>query len=355
MTLLFFSGFFITLLAVVGLRPVAENIGLVDKPNARKLHLGNIPLIGGIAIYISVLFVITLLIPNSPTLTLYLISCSFMVLIGAIDDFYDLNAKIRLLAQFLIAAILVFGAGFSLTNLGDLFGFGAVKLGLFSLPFTLLAVPTAINAFNMTDGIDGLVGALGIVTFSCLSILTFSTGNSELFAVSSAFVAALSAFLLFNLGGLRRVFGRIFMGDAGSMMIGLSVIWLLVLGTQSSNGFRPVTALWIIAIPLLDMFSVMHRRIKKGKSPLMADRDHLHHIMMRLGLSQLSALTVIVSLALMFGLFGIIGEYYQIPELVMLILFVLLFLIYDFFFMHVWRFSKIIINSINNSNKDDKP
>ena len=354
MTLLFISGFFVTLLAVVGLRPVAENIGLVDKPNARKLHLGSIPLIGGIAIYISVLFVTTLLIPNSPTLTLYLISSSFMVFIGALDDFYDLNAKVRLWAQFLIAAILVFGAGVSLTNLGDLFGFGAVHLGLFSLPFTLLAVPTAINAFNMTDGIDGLVGALGIVTFSCLSILTYSTGNSELFAVSSAFVAALSAFLLFNLGGLRSIFGRIFMGDAGSMMIGLSVIWLLVLGTQNSNGFRPVTALWIIAIPLLDMFSVMHRRIKKGRSPLMADRDHLHHIMMRLGLSQFGALTVIVSLALIFGLFGIIGEYCQIPELVMLILFVLLFVIYDFFFMHVWRISKIIINLVNNSDRDDK-
>jgi UDP-GlcNAc:undecaprenyl-phosphate GlcNAc-1-phosphate transferase len=144
------------------------------------------------------------------------------------------------------------------------------------------------------------------------------------------------------------------MGDAGSMMIGLSVIWLLVLGTQSSNGFRPVTALWIIAIPLLDMFSVMHRRIKKGRSPLMADRDHLHHIMMRLGLSQLSALTVIVSLALIFGLFGVIGEYYQIPELVMLILFALLFVIYDVFFMHVWRFSKIIIHLIKNSDIGDK-
>lgn len=340
MTLLFISAFFITLLAVVGLRPVAENIGLVDRPNARKKHLGNVPLIGGVAIYVSLLFVVKLIVPDSQVLTLYLISCSFMVLIGALDDFYDLNAKIRLLAQFFIATILVFGAGYSLNSMGDLFGLGFVELGFLSIPFTLMAVPTAINAFNMTDGIDGLVGCLGIVTFSSLALLTYWTGNYELYAVSISFVAALSAFLLFNLGGLRRVFGRVFMGDAGSMMIGLSVIWVLVLGTQSENGFRPVSALWVIAVPLLDMFSVMHRRIKKGKSPLLADRDHLHHIMLRLGLTHNKALGIIVLLSISLSGFGIIGEYFQIPEFIMLGLFILLFILYDYLFLHIWTISK---------------
>jgi UDP-GlcNAc:undecaprenyl-phosphate GlcNAc-1-phosphate transferase len=342
MTLLFSSAFFITLLAVVGLRPIAENIGLVDRPNTRKQHLGNIPLVGGVAIYIAVLFVVKLLVPDSQLLTLYLISCSFMVFIGALDDFYDLNARVRLLAQFFIATILVFGADFSLHNLGNLFGLGSVQLGFLSIPFTLLAVPTAINAFNMTDGIDGLVGCLGIVTFSCLGVLTFWTGNSELFAIAIAFVAALTAFLLFNLGGLRRAFGRVFMGDAGSMMIGLSVIWLLVLGTQGDSGFRPVTALWIIAIPLLDMFSVMHRRLKKGQSPLMADRDHLHHIMIRLGLSHRKALATISLLAAIFGMFGLVGEYFGFPEFLMLILFIVLAIVYDLFFIHIWKVSKFI-------------
>ena len=340
MILLFASAFFITIVAVVGLRPVAENIGLVDKPNGRKNHLGEVPLVGGVAVYMAILFVVNLLIPDSQLISLYLISCSFMVLIGALDDYYDLNAKVRLVAQFFIASILVFGANFSLSNLGDLFGFGIVDLGIFGIPFTLLAVPTAINAFNMTDGIDGLVGFLGIVTFTSLSILTFWTGDTELFAIATSFVAALGAFLLFNLGGLRRAFGRVFMGDAGSMMIGLSVIWLLVLGTQHGSGFKPITAVWIIAIPLLDMFSVMHRRIKKGNSPLMADRDHLHHIMLRLGLSHQQSLFVIVSLSSLFSAIGLIGEYYVISENIMVGLFIILFVVYDHFFMHVWKYTK---------------
>ncbi len=342
MTFLFASAFFVTLVAVVGLRPVAQNIGLVDRPNGRKKHMGEVPLVGGVAIYISVLFVVKLIVPDSQLLTLYLISCSFMVFIGALDDFYDLNAKVRLLAQFFIATILVFGADFSLSNLGNLFSLGVVELGLFSIPFTLLAVPTAINAFNMTDGIDGLVGCLGIVAFSSLSLLTYWTGNTELFAVSTAFVAALSAFLLFNLGGLRRAFGRVFMGDAGSMLLGLSVIWLLVLGTQSEHGFRPVAALWIIAIPLIDMFAVMHRRIKKGRSPLMADRDHLHHIMLRLGLGHKKALSVIVLLSCIFSSIGLMGEYYKVPEIIMLMSFLILFCVYDHMFLHIWKYSRHI-------------
>jgi UDP-GlcNAc:undecaprenyl-phosphate GlcNAc-1-phosphate transferase len=264
------------------------------------------------------------------------------VLIGGLDDFYDVSAKVRLLAQLLIASILVLGAGHALHDMGDLLGFGNVYLGILALPVTLLAVATAINAFNMTDGIDGLVGVLGVVTFSSLCVLFYWANNLELFTISAIFVAALSAFLLFNLGGLRRVFGKIFMGDAGSMMIGLSVIWLLVLGTQNGgSSFRPVTALWIIAIPLMDMFAVMHRRLKKGESPLSADRDHLHHIFMRFGFSSNSALLSISFFSIVMAGFGLAGEHYEIPEVFMLLLFVLVFVVYDYLFIHVWKVSRL--------------
>ena len=338
----FIWAFAVACITIVGLRPIAANIGLVDKPNARKKHLGDVPLIGGIAIYFTVMIVCQIFLPKSQLINLYLISCSFMVLIGALDDFYDVSAKPRLLAQFLIASILVMGAELSLDNMGDLFGFGIVQLGYFGIPITLLAVATAINAFNMTDGIDGLVAVLGIVTFSSLCILFVWAQNSHLFIISAIFVAALSAFLLFNLGGLRRLFGKVFMGDAGSMMIGLSVVWLLVLGTQNGQqGFRPVTALWIIAIPLMDMFAVMHRRIRKGKSPLSADRDHLHHIFMRFGYSSKSALLIIGILSTVFAGVGIAGEYFQIPEFLMLFSFIGLFILYDYIFIHIWKILRI--------------
>jgi UDP-GlcNAc:undecaprenyl-phosphate GlcNAc-1-phosphate transferase len=193
----------------------------------------------------------------------------------------------------------------------------------------------------MTDGIDGLVGVLGVITFASLCALFYRANNIELFTISAIFVAALSAFLLFNLGGLRSIFGKVFMGDAGSMMIGLSVIWLLVLGTQNGDtSFRPVTALWIIAVPLMDMFAVMHRRVKKGKSPLSADRDHLHHIFMRFGLSSKRALIVIGCISLVMAGFGFLGEYYQIPEVIMMLSFILIFVVYDYSFMHIWKISR---------------
>ena len=330
------SAFLLACVTIAGLRPIAANIGLVDRPNTRKKHLGDVPLIGGIAIYFTVLATSQIFLPSSQLINLYLISCSFMVLIGALDDFYDVSAKIRLIAQLLIASILVMGAGQALYDMGDLFSLGNVKLGLFAIPVTLLAVATAINAFNMTDGIDGLVGVLGMVTFSSLCILFYWGHNIELFTISAIFVSALSAFLLFNLGGLRRIFGKIFMGDAGSMMIGLTVIWLLVLGTQNGEpSFRPVTAMWIIAIPLMDMFSVMHRRIKKGKSPLSADRDHLHHIFMRFGFTSKEALIIIGIASTAFAAIGLAGEYWVLPESIMLFLFLGFFVSYDYVFMRV--------------------
>ena len=350
---IFIWAFVVACLSIVGLRPIAANIGLVDRANARKKHLGDVPLIGGIAIYFTMMVVCQLFLPKSQLINLYMISCSFMVLIGALDDFYDISAKIRLVAQLLIASLLVMGAGFTLHNMGNLLGFGNVELGYLAIPITLLAVVSAINAFNMTDGIDGLVGVLGIVTFSSLCLLFYWSGNAQLYVISAIFVAALSAFLLFNLGGLRRIFGKVFMGDAGSMMIGLSVVWLLVLGTQGvDSSFRPVTALWIIAIPLMDMFAVMHRRVKKGKSPLSADREHLHHIFMRFGFSSKNALFFISIVSIILAAIGLAGEYYAISEVVMLFSFMGLFLIFDYSFIHVWKRTKK--NKNKNKNKSNK-
>ena len=182
---IFISAFLTACVTIVGLRPIAANIGLVDRPNSRKKHLGEIPLIGGIAIYFTLLTVSQIFLPSSQLINLYMISCSFMVLIGALDDFYDVSAGVRLIAQLLIASILVMGAGHALYDMGNLFNLGNVNLSLFAIPVTLLAVATAINAFNMTDGIDGLVGVLGIVTFSSLCVLFYWDNNLELFTIAA--------------------------------------------------------------------------------------------------------------------------------------------------------------------------
>ncbi|MFC7001170.1 glycosyltransferase family 4 protein [Pseudobowmanella zhangzhouensis] len=214
--MVFLSSFAVAFACIAILRPIAENIGLVDKPSERKQHVGHIPLIGGISIYFTILIITQFFIQETLAVNLYLISCSFMVLIGALDDYYDISARFRLVAQLLIASIMIWGAGYALYDLGDLFGLGRVNIGLLALPVTLLAVATAINAFNMTDGIDGLVGVLATVSFGSLCVLFYWAENQNLFVIAATFVAALTAFLLFNLGGLRRLFGKVFMGDAAA-------------------------------------------------------------------------------------------------------------------------------------------
>lgn len=136
----------------------------------------------------------------------------------------------------------------------------------------------AINAYNMVDGIDGQLGALSCVTFVALAILFGLGGREDLALWCLGLIVALAAYLLFNLSlfGARN---KIFMGDAGSMVIGFSVLWLVLLATQGPQAvMRPVTALWLIAIPLMDMVTVMVRRLLRRQSPFKAGRDHLHHI-----------------------------------------------------------------------------
>ncbi len=129
------------------------------------------------------------------------------------------------------------------------------------------------------------------------------------------------------------------MGDAGSMMIGFTVIWLLlgVSQVESKPLMRPVTALWLIAVPLMDMAAIMIRRVRRGDSPFKPDREHLHHIFQRLGLTSRQTLVVICGFATLFAAFGIYGEATKISEAFMFYSFISCFLIYSTLLNYVWR------------------
>lgn len=318
-------------------KPLAIRLGLVDSPTARKVHTGAIPLVGGIAIFIGVLIASIVYIPQSQALNIYLISAALIVFIGVLDDFYDLPVKPRIVAQILVASMMIFGANFYLDNLGNLFGFGDIKLGLFGTVFTIVAVVGAINAFNMVDGIDGLAGMLSMITFSALAFL-LSQNHNEWFLLPVLFIAATLAYLMFNLEWPNGRFKKIFMGDAGSMLIGLTVVWLLVVGTQSElAAFKPVTALWLIAVPLMDMAAIMVRRVRKGQSPFKPDRDHLHHIFLRAGFSSGQTLALISCISISLTCFGITLEYVNTPQWLILSSFIIVFAIYIYALNNIWR------------------
>jgi UDP-GlcNAc:undecaprenyl-phosphate GlcNAc-1-phosphate transferase len=227
-------------------------------------------------------------------------------------------------------------------SLGNLFGLGNIELGPMGIIFTYFAIIVVINAYNMVDGIDGLVGSLSLNTFTAIAVLFLMSGNSGYLTYPLILATATLPYLMFNLGYFKKYTKKIFMGDAGSMFIGLSVIWLLTIGTQGDNAsFRPVTALWICAIPLMDMLAIVMRRYRKGKSPFKPDRDHLHHILQRAGLSSHQTLLVISIASVVMSLIGVLGEYFQVPESIELALFVVIFILYNKYARHFsWKYNE---------------
>lgn len=337
--LVFISSFVILLFA----RKAAKTVGLVDKPNARKLHNGAVPLVGGLSICLTVtltVFVSRLAIPN---VELFLISICSLTLLGAIDDKLDISFKSRLIFQAMLSIAMMYFAKLELHSIGNVFGYGNIELGGFAIFITILGVVGAINAFNMVDGIDGLLGGLSIVSFSALAFVLFLNAHAELGMLCLIFIAATLPYICMNLGLLGRK-RKVFMGDAGSMMIGFTVIWLLLSASQIEEDtiMRPVTALWLIALPLMDMAAIMIRRIRRGDSPFKPDREHLHHICQRLGLNSWQTLCVICLIAGGLTGFGLYGEYVKLPEYIMFYAFIAVFIAYAVCLSYIWRITAFI-------------
>jgi UDP-GlcNAc:undecaprenyl-phosphate GlcNAc-1-phosphate transferase len=273
---------------IVLLRNTARRMGLVDYPGGRKQHEGAVPVVGGLAIYGAFAFS-ALLITQSESLYPFrslLGGMGLLVLAGVLDDMHDLSAFAKLALQCAAALLMASWGGVYVAELGDLFGLGGtLALGNFAIPFTLVCVLGIINGINMSDGVDGLAGGLTLV-----SLLAFATLFAELklpsyLLIVSILIGAVVGFLCFNLRHPLRQQANIFLGDAGSMALGFALCWFAVSLTRVSGTTRvpPIAIVWLIAVPLLDMGVVILRRALSGKSPLAADREHLHHLLLRAG------------------------------------------------------------------------
>ncbi|NWN91771.1 UDP-N-acetylglucosamine--undecaprenyl-phosphate N-acetylglucosaminephosphotransferase [Marinobacter adhaerens] len=329
-------------LSLFVLRPIASRLRLLDAPDHRKLHKGAVPLVGGLSAFVGVAVAWMVGMVGMPLAAgahgLFLVCAALLVIVGAIDDARDLPANFRLGVQVVLGAVLTFASGTSLTTLGNLLGFGAIELGFLGPWVTIAAVIGATNAFNMVDGIDGLAGSLSLVALGSLALLFSASPRFGVeLALTVGIACALIPYLMANLR-IPPFQRRIFMGDAGSIFIGFAVVWLLVNATQPGEMvMRPVTALWVIAIPLMDMVAIMLRRARKGQSVMKPDRDHLHHIFMRAGFTDREALLLITAAALIFASIGLLGDFYLIPEWVMFVGFMGLFFLYSRALKSVWR------------------
>jgi UDP-GlcNAc:undecaprenyl-phosphate GlcNAc-1-phosphate transferase len=338
-----FTAFFVAIVLLVIMTPFAHQLGFVDQPNGRKKHSGMVPLTGGVAIYGAVIiasFVTDVWFKNG---SLFFTAATLIVLLGMLDDKFDLSAKGRLLCQFGVAAIMALAAQNYITSLGDISGFGDFHLGLSGYFFTLICIVGVINAFNMIDGIDGLAGGMSLVVLFAVVFLLIASNNSEAVMAPMMVMAAIVPFLAFNLS-LRGFKGnKIFLGDSGSMFVGLTIVWLLVDFTQGVGApMRPVAAVWIIGLPLMDMAAIMFRRARKGQSMLKPDRQHLHNIFMRAGFSSRRSLAAILLIGSGYALVGITGELLNIPEYVMFWGFIVSLDVYTVVLQNIWTILRFV-------------
>jgi UDP-GlcNAc:undecaprenyl-phosphate GlcNAc-1-phosphate transferase len=307
--------FLITLLFMFALPPVARSIGLIDRPGGRKMHIGEVPVIGGLAMGAALILTSPFLLSEIPGYPFFLAALSILVLIGALDDRFDLPASVRALAQGCAVLIMALGANLLVLDIGHPFFGGVAVLGWMSELFTILIVLTAINAFNMFDGSDGVAGVQALIALVFLGFAALVAGTTTYMPLIASLVGGVLAFLFFNWPSPRTRGVRAFMGDAGSTMLGFSLAWLSVgLSQGESRVISPIAVLWIFALPLFDFFSSMVRRIMDGRSPFHGDSDHLHDILRRSGLSSRRIALIILAGASVLGCVGVGGYLAGVSE-----------------------------------------
>lgn len=310
-----------TSVAIYTLSRLASKLELLAIPGEHRLHDKATPMVGGIGIYLGLL-VGLLLVDNS--FSTLLPSLFLLCAVGAMDDRYKLPSWCRFLAQGCAAYLMLHLTGVGLYDLGYIFSTESrIMLAKpWSTLMTIFACVGVINAINMSDGLDGLAGSLVIVVLVALLINGHPSPGLILIAIS-----AVMSFLLWNLRVVRTR-AAVFMGDAGSTMLGLLLAYLLIQSSQAELGIWPVTALWLLALPLVDAVSVLIVRPLRGRSPFSADRNHYHHQLLDRGWSVNKILfisIVLQSLSIAAGLgFKAIG----LAEHIQLLLFLSIFTLY---------------------------
>jgi UDP-GlcNAc:undecaprenyl-phosphate GlcNAc-1-phosphate transferase len=304
--------FAVTVVLTLTLRPLALRLRITDKPGGRKQHIGEIPLVGGIAMFIGILVAAMAAVQPTGRWTL-LVPAALLVIVGVIDDRYNVGVSARLAAQICAALIMMIGGGLYLRDVGDPFGTGRLGLGIFAIPASVFVTLTVINAFNFIDGIDGLAASTALIGLAAAGLATGLRASAV--SVAAMACGATLGFLLFNFPAFRNRHLRTFMGDAGSTLLGFIVVWFALSISQGEDrSLSPVAALWFALMPLSDFFSCFVRRVARGKMPLQAGREHFHYVLMRAGLSGRQVLAVLVAFNVFYAAVGLIGARYKLPD-----------------------------------------
>lgn len=324
--LLTITAFFTCLVLFFMGKKIAPLIGLVDKPDilsgGRKDHKGAIPLIGGIIID-PVFATLTLYAGFQSLLPLYPLfaAVSILLIMGLIDDRIHISPRIRFFLQIAVAIFVVLKCNVELTELGNLFGFGNVDLGWGSKIFSVTCLVLLMNAINMLDGVDGLVGSFLIAVLSWLAFVFYSAGHTETLWAILFLLTPVLAFLCFNARYPFHPKASIFLGDAGSLSLALLLGYFSILSAQEvgiDQILHPVSIIWLMTLPIVDTFAVFFVRVKQGRSPFSADRLHAHYKLIDHGFTPGQTTVILFLFAVLTGAIGVLAPYFGVPEYVLL-------------------------------------
>lgn len=313
--LAFFLSFFIVVITIPPILRVAKAKRIFDPPNHRKIHTLEIPPLGGIAIFLGLILSTIILSDDYNFVSLkYIIAAVILMLfIGLKDDLIGISTSKKFTIQILTAIMLIFLGNIHITNLHGIFGIYEINtvVGALLTLFILLAI---VNAFNLIDGIDGLASGLGMLASLVFGIWFFLAGFDDYAIISFALMGSLGGFFLYNVFGHEN---KLFMGDTGSLFVGLIIAILAIKFNEFNTGPRfpysfhsaPVVSFAVVMIPLIDVLRVIVIRLFNGKSPFVADINHIHHKLLQLmrgrhlpvTLTILAANVFLIALALLFN------------------------------------------------------
>jgi len=297
----------------LGLIPLVRRVGLVDHPGDRKVHDYPTPLAGGPALLITFGLMMVFLLQDNPFVQGLALGGFLMFVVGLIDDYYPLSARVRFLVQIAACMVMILYADVRLDDFGRLFWDSTLTLGWLSIPVTIFAALGVINSFNMIDGMDGLSGSIFLVAAAGMAMLAGMAQQAGIHLLLLLACAAVLGYLLLNARFPWNQKARVFMGDSGSQFLGFFLAWCFIaLGNDHNEAgqraFMPMTAVWLFAIPLLDTTTVMWRRWRAGVSPLAADRHHFHHAFLRAGFTVRQTWLAMTGLAMLLAVIGLTFE-----------------------------------------------
>lgn len=318
-----------TLIVTAVLLSTAKKWALIDYPGDHRGHDTPTPIIGGIAMFVGSMVGIFWHGGDWSFMGSLLLSGGFILGVGIWDDRHDTTYLFRFVGQLIAAAILIKTGGVVLDDLGHLVSDQLMPLNRWSVALTLLAIVGVVNAYNMSDGIDGLAGSLSLITVAALIIVAIFSGHIQDANYLMIFGSAIFVFLMFNVRVLGYMHARIFMGDAGSMWLGFIISCFLIKLSQGEfRAMTPVTALWITAVPLFDAVSSLVRRAIRGKSPFQADRAHYHHYLLGFGYNVNQVVIIASASALAIATVGLVLERIGVRERLMFFGFLGMFVCY---------------------------